>query len=452
MRYFPKYRNHYKRWITALISLILAFTLCVPVYAEDPSEEAVSLQGFTELPGVGECLGINKENFPDDAFRACILMTLQKYGAGIAAKTGGPNPCFEAVSGNWFFSKAALPYVTGIDASDIGMKSAKGLEYFTALKELSVSKNSLTELDLRSNPEIARFACTFNSIELLDLRGNKALNPFDSSSFNMSFQKNTPIVLCDPGSPMERYCDVYLIPCTCSLMEKRSDLLSGKGESVLMVKEKADVSAILSSLYGGEKFTGFSVDNKDFAKISKKGMIRGKKEGSFNLSAKSADGRILSFPVKVENPSFSEKTVKSLSLNEVIYAEKLLKGTSYRPDGYLSSKEKVAEIHPLTGKIVVRGKGTTKITASYGNRKISFKLKVKIPYLNKSSMYLKTGKSFKLKLKGTKEKPVFSSSDESIVKVSPSTGEITGLAPGTAEVTALLKGVGYKCKVTVVSS
>ncbi len=452
MRYFPKYRIHFKRWVSVLITLIIILSSFVSVFAYDTQDKCVSIQGFTELPGAGECLGINKENFPDDAFRACILSTLQKYGAGIAAKTGGPNPCFEAVSGNWFFSKAALPYVTGIDASDIGMKSAAGIEYFTSLKELSVSKNSLTELDLKNNPEIIRFACTFNSIELLDLRGNKALDPFDSSSFNMSFQKNTPIVLCDPGSPMEKYCNTYLIPCTCSLMDKRTDLLSGKGESVLMVKEKADVSAILSSMYNGEKFSAYSVDNKGYAKISKKGIIKGKKEGSFNLSAKGADGRQLSFPVRVENPLFKEKTVKSVSLNEVIYAESLLKGTSYRPDGYLSSKEKVAEIHPVTGKIIVRAKGTTKITASYGNRKISFKLKVKIPYLNKDKMYLKKGKSFKLKLKGTKEKPVFSSSDCSIVKADTSTGEITGLAPGTADVYAVLNGTEYKCRVTVVSN
>ncbi len=480
-----------KRRAALLISVLLSVLILIPVYAEE-----TELTSYVDIPGAGSCLAINEESFPDENFRGYIIGILEEYGKGIAEKTGGPSPFFN-IDGRYFFSAAALPYVTAFDAGNLGIKSLEGIENFKALSMLSVSHNELSSLDLSENPrltaldasynelaslnisacpslsglnvmknslgsldisknkELKAFACTYNSIDLLDFRGNLNLDPFKQDSFNIAFQSGETIILCDPGSAMEEYCKTYLIPFSASLKEKRPDLLSGEGSSVLMVREKADLKALLSAKYGGEAFDGFSASPEGVVNVNKKGIIRGKKAGETVITAKGASGREVNLSVKVEEPVFCEKKIKSVSLNEVIYAESLINGTAFRPDGYLSSREKTAEIDPVTGRIVVRGKGKTRITALYGSgknaRKISFRLKVSLPYLNKKSLYLKTGGYYRLKLKGTKEKPVFYSSDESKVSVGSTTGEITALSTGTARVYAVLNGVEYECRVTVVS-
>ena len=485
------YRAIYKRAAALFFTAVLSIFLFIPVHGEEAAAAS-----YVDIPGAGSCLEISEENFPDEKFRGYLIGVLQEYGKGIAEKTQGQSPCFN-IGDRWFFASAALPYVTAFDAGGLGIRSLKGIENFAALSRLSVSNNQLTSLDFSGNPgltaldasynnlesldisactslsglnvmknrlgsldlsknkQLASFACTFNSIDVLDFRGNTVIDPFNKDTFNISFQSRETIVLCDPGSAMEEYCRIYLIPYSASLMEKRPALFSGNGNSVLMVKEKADIQAALNSLYSDETFTDFSASPEGVVSISKKGIIRGRKAGETVISARSSSGREVKLPLKVEEPVFSEKNIKSISLNEVIYAESLIKGTAFRPDGYLSSKEKTAEIDAVTGRITVKGKGRTKITAMFGSgknaRKISFNLKVSVPYLNKDSMYLKTGGFYRLKLKGTKEKPVFYSSDDTKISVGATTGEITALSTGTAYVYAVLNGVRYECRVTVVS-
>ncbi len=478
---------------TLILSAVFSLCLILPAFAG----ESVSSggKGFVDIPGVGECLLIDSDSFPDDSFRAVVTLTLQKYGAGIAAATGGADPFFTVNDQN-FFAAAALPYVTGMDASGKGISSLEGIQYFPYLSQLSVSgnslttldlsgntaltaldassnaltslniskcsdlsklnaiKNSLTALDISGNKKLTAFACTYNAVGLLDFRGNTVLDPFSPTSFNIAFQKTEPVILCDPGSPMERYCRLYHLSYSYSLMEKRPVLFSDKDGSVLMVRERADLSALLSSRFEGEKFSAFSASPEGIVKISKKGIITGKKTGTVTITASGSSGKTAEYGLTVEAPSFREKKVKSVSVNETIFAESFIQGTSFRPDSYLSSNTDAAEIDPVTGRITTKAKGKTKITAYYGSGKdackISFLLNISVPYLNKDSLYLEKGKSFKLKLKGTKEKPVFYSADEKKVSISPSTGEMTAVSTGTTDVFAVLNGAEYRCRVTVV--
>ena len=68
--------------------------------------------------------------------------------------------------------------------------------------------------------------------------------------------------------------------------------------------------------------------------------------------------------------------------------------------------------------------------------------------LSKKTVYMSKGSTYKLKVKGTKKKVKWQSSDSSIVSVSKK-GKLKAKAYGTATITAKVKGKTLKCKVKV---
>ena len=70
--------------------------------------------------------------------------------------------------------------------------------------------------------------------------------------------------------------------------------------------------------------------------------------------------------------------------------------------------------------------------------------------LNRKSVTLEVGKSKKIKVKGTKEKVKWSSSDKKVAKVSKK-GKITAKGEGTCTITAKVGSKTFTCQVTVVA-
>lgn len=68
--------------------------------------------------------------------------------------------------------------------------------------------------------------------------------------------------------------------------------------------------------------------------------------------------------------------------------------------------------------------------------------------LNKSKLTIEVGRTYTLKVNGTKEKVTWSSSNTKIAKVDKS-GKVTGVKKGSATITATVGGKKYTCKVTV---
>ncbi len=68
--------------------------------------------------------------------------------------------------------------------------------------------------------------------------------------------------------------------------------------------------------------------------------------------------------------------------------------------------------------------------------------------LNKTKVYLLKGKTFKLKITGTKKKVTWKSSKKKVATVSKK-GKVKAKKVGTATITAKVKGKKYKCKVIV---
>ncbi|MGN0488210.1 MAG: Ig-like domain-containing protein [Ruminococcus sp.] len=113
---------------------------------------------------------------------------------------------------------------------------------------------------------------------------------------------------------------------------------------------------------------------------------------------------------------------------------------------WTSSKKTVATV-TSKGKVTAKKKGTAKITAAVGKKKYTCTVKVETPKLNKSKLTLDVGKTAVLKVTGTSQKIIWSSSNKFVAVVS--NGKVTAKNKGKVTITAKINKSKYKCNVTV---
>ena len=99
---------------------------------------------------------INSTNFPDSTFKNYVSTN------------------FDTNSDN-SLSATEIAAITKINVSGKGITDLTGLEYFTALVELSCYGNSLTALDISKNTALEWLDCSDNKLTTLDLSKNTAL-------------------------------------------------------------------------------------------------------------------------------------------------------------------------------------------------------------------------------------------------------------------------------------
>lgn len=115
-----------------------------------------------------------------------------------------------------------------------------------------------------------------------------------------------------------------------------------------------------------------------------------------------------------------------------------------------SSNNKVATVSSK-GKVTAKKKGNTIITAKVGELSFTCKITVKNPYLNKTKVNLKKGKTLTLKLTGAKIKSC-SSSNKNVVTVTKK-GKIKAINKGVATIKVKASNnKTYKCIVAVLVS
>lgn len=115
-----------------------------------------------------------------------------------------------------------------------------------------------------------------------------------------------------------------------------------------------------------------------------------------------------------------------------------------------STKRAVAAVS-AKGVVTARKAGTTVIKAKVGTKTYSCKVIVEAPKLNKTSITLKEGSSYQLKMLGTRQKVKWSSSAKSVVTVS-ATGKVKAKQvkkDTSARITASVGEKKYSCKVLV---
>ena len=112
-----------------------------------------------------------------------------------------------------------------------------------------------------------------------------------------------------------------------------------------------------------------------------------------------------------------------------------------------SSNSKIVAVNKA-GKLQAKAKGSATITGTVSKRKYTCKVTVQAPKLNKTSITLKVGQTYQLKLSGTNQKITWKSSNPKIVTVNKA-GKLQAKSAGNATVTAQVNGICFVCKVKI---
>ena len=112
-----------------------------------------------------------------------------------------------------------------------------------------------------------------------------------------------------------------------------------------------------------------------------------------------------------------------------------------------SSNSKIVAVNKA-GKLQAKAKGSATITGTVSKRKYTCKVTVQAPKLNKTSITLKVGQTYQLKLSGTNQKSTWKSSNSKIVTVNKA-GKLQAKSAGNATVTAQVNGICFVCKVKI---
>ena len=136
--------------------------------------------------------------------------------------------------------------------------------------------------------------------------------------------------------------------------------------------------------------------------------------------------------------AYAIKGYQKISLN--------ISGTSYK---WKSSNKNVATVSKK-GKITLKAKGTSKITAVKKKKTYTLKLVVEAPYFSRSSAAIMKGQTTSsVGVIGTKQAVKYKSTNPAVAKVT-SKGRITGVSAGTCYITATIaNAVTLKCIVSV---
>lgn len=161
---------------TRLLSAALAVCMTVTVlpmsaFASGVAEVSPQETAAAQSEETGDVTGdvaIDEEHFPDSNFREFV----KKYDR----------------DRNGTLSKDELAKVTDLNCGksysgvtdDEKIKSLKGIEYFTSLKNLNCKRNLLTELDVSNNSELKSLDCDENQLSALDVSNHPALEKLSS--------------------------------------------------------------------------------------------------------------------------------------------------------------------------------------------------------------------------------------------------------------------------------
>lgn len=153
-------KENRKRLISAILAAIITVSsAAVTAGAEDLPEDIAS--GFEAAAGAQSASGvsISAENFPDEAFRNYVSTNFD--------------------DGDGILSDTEISAVTAIKVNRKGIKSLKGIEYFTALTKLDCHENQITSLDLSSCTRLAYLDCCLNKLTNLEIKQCTGLTYLD---------------------------------------------------------------------------------------------------------------------------------------------------------------------------------------------------------------------------------------------------------------------------------
>lgn len=137
----------------------------------------------------------------------------------------------------------------------------------------------------------------------------------------------------------------------------------------------------------------------------------------------------------------------TLDLNKYILS-------TVQPSGWKSSNKNVAAVSE-NGLLIIKKSGTVKLTATFPAekgmtaKKLTIKLKVKMPQFKKTTYMLKTGKTIKTAVKNADEAGITYRTEDTAIATVDATGSVTGVSKGTTKLIMTVKGIDYETKIKV---
>ena len=142
----------------------LLFVLSTVVILSSLTLSSCGDDDHTSWDGGGENINVLDE-ITDPEFKTRIKTAMSKG----SIKTASPD---------WLTPQEAA-VVERLDSYSWGLTDIKGIEYFTGLTYLDVSKNKISSLDLSSNTKLETLRCNANNLTSLNLNSNTELKKLD---------------------------------------------------------------------------------------------------------------------------------------------------------------------------------------------------------------------------------------------------------------------------------
>lgn len=228
----------------------------------------------------------------------------------------------------------------------------------------------------------------------------------------------------------------------------------------IAVGQKINVS---NTAYMGKTYANYEVSDKKIATIDKKGNLAAKKAGTVIVyglvkPAKKwvhdPDDGGIKITIESVTVAKANKTITATKTGKTIDVSKCFEAINIKPTSYSSSNTKVATVDN-NGIVTTLAKGSSTITACYGEGKSAakYKLTVKtvIPSISKKTVNAVTGQTFKLSVKNVpKSEPVTWSSSNDAVAIVDQSGKVTVLTYNErVTITATVDEIDYSCVITV---
>ena len=135
--------------------------------APTPTPSPTPTMTPTPTPSIKKIVEISAKNFPDNNFRGYISGSLDSDKDG-------------------WLSDIEINRATYLDVTNKSISSLKGIEYFTRVKYLMCSGNTLTSLDVSKNTSLTCLNCSNNKLTSLDVSKNTNLYSLETHNNNLS--------------------------------------------------------------------------------------------------------------------------------------------------------------------------------------------------------------------------------------------------------------------------
>ncbi len=278
----------------------------------------------------------------------------------------------------------------------------------------------------------------------------KPVNPDDPVNPVDPVNPDDPVNPVDPVTPEE---PTEPTDTPSPLGPDKADLTKYKaGADVLAVKSLKLKKTVFAGVKG---IKSFNVIDGDKAAIKIKGSsLKVQKSGKITIAALDAKGETLALKtVTVEVPEVDKAQITEIGRRGNLDLNTYIKA-SVKPESWKSSSRKIAEVDK-DGLLKIKKSGTVRLTVTFPAgkgmkaKKLTIKLKIKMPQFSRSKYSVKVGKSVNTAVMNANPSEITYRIENEAVASVDAKGRVTGVSPGSTKLIMTVKQIDYETLITV---